>query len=221
VHAYVVPSIYLSTSIRDLTIDFVNQTLSQVDYVLLDITSDPYTCSVVFPLMEKNHGFKALVTADGVILFKKDHTGSAEMLAPYNFGYDYTTLSLYSGEITSSLGSSKPLVLHFNGSGGYSPMFWYSPRSLLPPGQYSVTLRLRINGTGELFTANICSNNGQSILASKTFSANSYAGAVNWSNHTFTLVLDKPLLDFEVRAVNLYGEADIYLDYIDVKQIEP
>jgi hypothetical protein len=221
VDSYVVPTIYLGTSLRNLTIDFVNQTLSKVDYVLVDVKSDPFTCSVVFPLMEANRGFKAFVMADGIILFRHNYTGSALVLAPYDLRYDYTSLLLYSGEITTSQKSVSSLVLHFDGSQGYSPMFWHTPRCPLPPGRYSVTMRMRINGTGELFTASVCAVNGQEILASKTFSANSYARIVSWSNYTIVLDIDKPLSDFEVRAANLSDKADIYVDYVDAKQIGP
>jgi hypothetical protein len=82
-------------------------------------------------------------------------------------------------------------------------------------------MRMRINGTGELFTASVCAVNGQEILASKTFSANSYARIVSWSNYTIVLDIDKPLSDFEVRAANLSDKADIYVDYVDAKQIGP
>jgi hypothetical protein len=113
------------------------------------------------------------------------------------------------------------MVLHFNGSSEFSPMFWYGPRSLLPPGNYNVTLRLKINGTGEIFSVDICSNHGQNILVSKTFFAGNLTEKAIWMYHTFHLNLDKPLIDFEVRAINVSSQADIFLDYIDVKQINP
>jgi hypothetical protein len=199
---------------------FTDEILAKVDFVLVDIKSDPFAGSVVFSLMQENHGFRAFVSADGVILFKKNYTGDVRILVPYYVRYDYTVLSLYCGEITETPNSMSRFVLYFNGSLGSSPLFWHGPRSLLPSGKYNVTLRLKINGTGEMFTTNICSNNGQTVLASETFSAGSYTRVSVWSNHTFTLILDKPLVDFEIRTINLSDQADVFLDYIDVRQID-
>jgi uncharacterized membrane protein len=199
---------------------FTDEILAKVDFVLVDIKSDPFAGSVVFSLMQENHGFRAFVSADGVILFKKNYTGNVRILVPYYVRYDYTVLSLYCGEITETPNSMSRFVLYFNGSLGSSPLFWHGPRSLLPPGKYNVTLRLKINGTGEMFTTNICSNNGQNVLASETFSAGSYTRVSVWSNYTFTLILDKPLVDFEIRTINLSDQADVFLDYIDVRQID-
>jgi hypothetical protein len=112
------------------------------------------------------------------------------------------------------------MVLHFNGAQGNSPMFWYGPRSLLPPGKYNVTLRLKINGTGEVFTLSICSNNGRDILTSKTYSDRLSAEKIEWIPQSFQICLEKPLFDFEVRATNVSSTADIYLDYIELAQID-
>lgn len=200
---------------------FVDGILGKVDYVLVDTRSDPFASSVVFSLMEKDHGFRVLVSADGVVLFKKNYEGNATVLAPYIVTYDYTSLAIYSGELATINDSSSRLVLHFNGTLGNTPMFWYGPRSLLPPGTYNVTLRLRVNGTGSLFTLNICSNDGQNIILQKVLTGSDFVASNTWQNQTFTINLDKPLVDFEVRAVDVSGQADIMLDYINVKQIIP
>jgi uncharacterized membrane protein len=200
---------------------FVDGILGKVDYVLVDTKSDSFASSVVFSLMEKDHGFRVLVSADGVVLFKKNYEGNATVLAPYIVTYDYTNLAIYSGELATVNDSSSRLVLHFNGTLGHAPMFWYGPRSLLPPGTYNVTLRLRVNGTGRLFILNICSNNGQNIIMQKVLTDSDFVGSNTWQNQTFTINPDKPLVDFEVRAVGVSGQADIMLDYIDVKQILP
>jgi uncharacterized membrane protein len=200
---------------------FIDDILGRVDYVLLDIKSDPFASGVVFSLLEKNHGFRVLVSADGVVLFKKAYDGNATVLAPYDVTYDYTNLAIYSGELVTVSDSNSRLVLHFNGTLGHAPMFWYGPRSLLPPGIYNVTLRLRVNGTGHLFTLNICSNDGQNIMLQKVLTGRDFASSNTWQNQTFYIDLDKPLVDFEVRAVGVSSQADIMLDYINVRQITP
>jgi uncharacterized membrane protein len=199
--------------------NFTNETLKNVEFVLVDIKSDLYASELMFSLLQENHEFRVFASAAGIILFKKNYNGRATILAPYNVTYDYRSLALYSGEIMEYPNSTSGTVLYFNGSSGYSPMFWYGPRSVLPPGKYNVTLRLKINGTGKIFTVEFCSNNGQHVLASETFFGNDLTSKAAWVNQTFYLDLDNPLMDFEVRAMNVSTQADIYLDYIDIKQI--
>jgi len=221
INAYVIPTIApLWVGRSSDCINFINETLGKVDYVLLDIKTDQFASSVVFQLMQNNPDFGAYVSGDGVVLFKKSFRGNTMILAPYIVRYDYTDLALYSGEVTYDSSSASGMVLHFNGAQGNSPMFWYGPRSLLPPGKYNVTLRLKINGTGEVFTLSICSNNGRDILTSKTYSDRLSAEKIKWIPQSFQICLEKPLLDFEVRATNVSSTADIYLDYIELAQID-
>ena len=220
INAYVIPTIHSIWRRKASEFqNFTNETLKNVEFILVDIKSDPYACKLIFPLLQENHEFRVLASADGIILFQKDYDGNATILAPYNITYNYRDLTLYSGEIMEDPNSTSGMVLHFNGSSGNSPVFWYGPRSVLPPGKYNVTLRLKINGTGEIFTAEFCSNNGQHVLTSETFFDSDLASKAVWVNQTFYLDLDNPLIDFEVRATNVSNQADIYLDYIEIKQI--
>jgi uncharacterized membrane protein len=67
VDAYVVPVIWLNSTIRSLVIDFVNQTLNKVDYVLLDNKTDPISTELVLSLLNKPD-FN-LLTWDGNTIF--------------------------------------------------------------------------------------------------------------------------------------------------------
>jgi hypothetical protein len=220
INAYAIPTIHAiwKRKVPEFK-DFTNETLRKVEFILVDVRSDPYASELLFSVLQENHEFRVLVSAAGVILFKRNYDGAATMLAPYNVTYDYRSLTLYSGETIEDTNSTSGTVLYFNGSSGHSPMFWYGPRSVLPPGKYTVTLRLKINGTGEIFTVEFCSNNGHHVLASETFFDSDLACKAVWVNQTFPLDLDNPLVDFEVRAANVSTQADIYLDYIDIRQI--
>lgn len=220
INAYVIPTIHPIWRRKASEFkSFTNETLKNVEFILVDIKSDPYACKLVFPLLQENDEFRVFASADGIILFQKDYDGNATILAPYNVTYDYRDLTVYSGEIVDDPNSTSGMVLYFNGSSGYSPMFWYGPRAVLPPGKYNVTLKLRINGTGEIFTVELCSNNGQHVLASETFFDHAVANKAAWVNQTFYVDLDDPLIDFEVRAINVSNQAEICLDYIDIKQL--
>jgi uncharacterized membrane protein len=199
--------------------NYTNTILRKVDYVVVDTKTDRLASSVVFSLMQENHDFGALVSADGAVLFKRNYKGSATMLSPYDDIYDYTRLSLYAGELIEVPNSTSKLVMHFNGSFGDSPMFWYGPRDPLPPGVYNVTMRLKVNGTDELFEMDICTNGGQTVLFSRIYFITDFAKRSEWTNQTFPFLVNQPLADFEVRATYISHSADIYLDYIDLEQI--
>lgn len=225
INAYVIPVIHQiwRGKVAEFR-DFANETLNNVEYVLLDFGSDPSAAELIFSLMQRNHGFKVFVSADSIVLFKKDYGGKAKILSPYEVTYTHSSLALYSGEIVEDPNSTSGTVMYFNGSSGASPMFWYGPRSILSPGRYNITLRFKLNLTGsvasEIFTVEVCSDNGQNILRSKTYFDGDFTGKGTWMNQTFSLDFDKPLIDFEVRAINVSNHVDIYLDYIDVKQID-
>jgi len=188
----------------------------------VDFQSEPPAGALIFSLMQENHGFKVFVSAGSIILFKKDFDGQAKILAPYNVTYNYRNLNFYSGELVEDPNSTSGIVMHFNGSFGSSIMFWYGPRSILPPGGYNITLKVKQNSTeivaNEIFVLEFCTNNGQNILTSKTFFDDDFAVEDTWVNQTLYLSLDKPLIDFEIRAINVSSHVDLYLDYIEVKQ---
>lgn len=76
VNAYVVPRPHLSTSIRNLVIDFVNQTIDQVDYILLDSRTDPLSSFLVTSLLETKKDFVLVFAGDNntVLLYQRKHT---------------------------------------------------------------------------------------------------------------------------------------------------
>ncbi len=137
--------------------------------------------------------------------------------------YWHNNLYLYSGERIEDPSSKSETVMYINGESGPSPLFWFGPRCLLPPGNYSITLRLKVDATEvsftEIFTLELCSSGGQDILISKTFLDSDFSSSPIWENRTINISLNRPIVDFEVRASNISGHADIYLDFIDVKQI--
>ncbi len=224
INAYAIPVIHqIWTKKSEAFTDFTNETLEKVEYVLIDFKSDTSSSRLIFSLMRQNHRFKVFVAADSIILFKKDYAGEIKLLTPYRATFTYNNLTLYSGEIVDDINSTSGSVLFFVGSSGPSPMFWYGPRTLLPPGEYNITIRLKVNVTNtmenELLTTQICMDNGQKTLITRTFFASEFVEKATWTNQTFYINLDEPLIDFEVRAVNVSNQANIHLDYIEVKQI--
>lgn len=72
VDAYVVPNRFLNSSIRNLVIDFLNQTLDNVEYVLLDNKTDPIATEFILSLLVTKPQFTLRTSRDdGTILLYK------------------------------------------------------------------------------------------------------------------------------------------------------
>ncbi|MEM2337881.1 MAG: DUF2079 domain-containing protein [Candidatus Bathyarchaeia archaeon] len=216
-HAYVVPveGIWRQNELECKK--FVSTILDNVDYVLVDIKTDYFASAKIFSILSKRTDFKVLVSADGIVLFKRDYDGKALILASYTLIYSYNNLNVYAGEIVINSDATSANVLHFNGSMGPAPLFWSSPRTLLPPGNYTVSLRMKINGTGELFKVELCCNGGQNVLESKQFY--DFNVALNsWKIYDVYFSVTHPLTDFEIRAVDMTKNVDVYLDCIEITQ---
>jgi uncharacterized membrane protein len=57
VDAYVVPVIWLNSTIRNIVIDFVNQTIDKVEYILLDNKTDPISTELVLSILKVKPDF--------------------------------------------------------------------------------------------------------------------------------------------------------------------
>lgn len=221
-NAYVIPTIApIWTGHADEVTNFISQVLEKVDYVVVDFKMDPFASNLLFSLMKENSTFKVVTSADGIVLFKRNYDANATILMPYDATYDYKNLGLYSGELVNLHNSTSDLVLHYNGSLGQSPLFWYGPSIPLSTGYYNVTLKIKINGTGELFRVDICTDNGQKVLLSENFSSTEFAQQQDWTNFTIVFHADEPLSDFGLRVVCFPGTVDMYLDYLRLDQINP
>jgi len=73
VNAYVVPNRFLFTGIRDIFVDFVNQTMDNVEYVLVDNKTDPFATELVLLLIETKPQFSLITSKDNgtILLYRR------------------------------------------------------------------------------------------------------------------------------------------------------
>jgi uncharacterized membrane protein len=73
IDAYVVPVIWLNTTVQNLVIDFVNGTANKVDYILVDNQTDPVATSLVLSLLETKPQFTLVESRDNgeILLFRR------------------------------------------------------------------------------------------------------------------------------------------------------
>ena len=218
-NAYVVPSIGpLWTGHASECMDYTNELLGRVDYVLADAKSDPFSSSVLYSIIQKNPSFRTFASADGVVLFKRDYTGNGVMLFPYVVTYDYNSLGLRDAELKKLPNSTKDLVVYFNGSFGNSLIFWYDRHDPLSQGEYIVTVRFAAIGAGELFKLDFCTDDWQRSLVSEKFYSSKLEES-EWTTQTFSLSITQPIADFEFRAICVSSKAAIFFDYVRVTQL--
>lgn len=72
--AYVVPDRWIDSSIRQLAINFVNETLERVDYVLVDNETDTVATALVLSLLNNKPQFGLMATRDNgsILLFRRN-----------------------------------------------------------------------------------------------------------------------------------------------------
>jgi len=75
VEAYVIPNRFLTTTIRDLAIEFVLQTMDKVEYILVDNRTDPVATALVIALFGIKPEFNLINSADNgtILLYQRKH----------------------------------------------------------------------------------------------------------------------------------------------------
>ncbi len=73
INAYVVPDRFLETGIRDIVVNFVNQTMDKVEYVLVDNKTDPIATALVLSLLETKPQFTLISSKDNgtILLYRR------------------------------------------------------------------------------------------------------------------------------------------------------
>jgi uncharacterized membrane protein len=73
VQAYVIPSIHLNSTLREEAISFTNQTVHEVEYILLDNATDALSTSFVLSLLANNTDFylKEALDNGSILLYQR------------------------------------------------------------------------------------------------------------------------------------------------------
>jgi uncharacterized membrane protein len=209
-----------------IAIETLNNTLAKKpEYIIIDLKAKDKGSQAVAELIYKTlykerlpYGFLAI--NDGVYLFQLDYNGRPII---FNFmeNYDYRNLYLQDGKAIIYKNSKSGYVLYRDCGYSNGTTFWYGPYELLPPGNFSVTFRMMIDKptkeyimTLDVFAFDLKKQLGQALVFGSNFTE-----PMAWQNLTFYFELKEPS-SMEFRGFNFYAEADVYLDYIEVKRIE-
>jgi len=121
--------------------------MNESEYILIDTKTDAVTPTWLISVLNSfpTHGLYA--SADGVLLFKKAYQGPLTLFVPISQTWQARDLVALNGAVIND-----PLLNHGDAlfhaiSKQNDTGFWSGPYIVLPPGRYSLDVRLRISST--------------------------------------------------------------------------
>jgi uncharacterized membrane protein len=204
---------------------------SGVDYVLFNVYSWWYTVTLPRPAhtaprwcdaeIDDNYGL--VVNANGILLYKKGYTGSVKHFEGVNFTYTHhnvrnATGDLVQDKVPSGKSVTKADVLVHKAADA-TPLFFEVPEKFLPPGEYEVTVLLKVSSLtlNKVITLKAFSEPEHSEIVTKTLRGFEFIRSGKWKAFTFTFSIEKPTL-IEI-AADVTDSMDVYFYSMNVLQV--
>ncbi|MHA1590150.1 MAG: DUF2079 domain-containing protein [Candidatus Njordarchaeales archaeon] len=219
INVYVTPYFCISCPDAKKYIDYTRNLLKNVDYVLVDSKSDLFAPSLILDLIkrEKEGNFGLYAYGDGIFIYKREYDGPITYLLPVHEIYDYEELILDNGKVISDPSAESSRVLCHS---KYDPQgtFWFGPYISLPPGNYTVVFRLKVDelGAGHLITLDVATDIGATILARYDVNLSEFSSAETWKTFKLEFFLPKITEKIEFRGMDVSNLTGLYLDYVEV-----
>jgi uncharacterized membrane protein len=204
---------------------------SGVDYVLFNVYSWWYTVTLPQPAhtspkwceAEIDDEYGIIVNANGVLLYKKDYTGAVEYFEGVNFTYTHQDVQIATGNVvqdnvTSGKSVTKADVLVHNATDA-TPLFFEVPEKILPPGEYKVTVLLKLSSISfnKVITLKALEGPEQSSIVTKTIRGIEFTRAGKWKAFTFTFSIEQPT--FIKIDVDVTDYTDVYFYSMNILQV--
>ena len=206
---------------KDYGLKILNETCP--DFVLLDLRvgeTQNMRLTISELLAKRSYGVYAY--AEDILLLKKNYEGAPRIFVPLNATFNYKNLVLYDGAIVRDLNSTSRKVLAHTTRDLNNVTFWGGPHHVMPPGKYEVTFVLKLVGNaqnGSAVTVNVAAEKGTEILNSTIIHMNDFKELETWEEFTLTFQITEVPAGIEFRALHVNNVVDLYLDYIEVVQL--
>lgn len=206
---------------KDYGLKILNETYP--DFVLLDLRAGEtqnMRLTISELLAKRSYGVYAY--AEDILLLKKNYEGAPRIFVPLNTTFNYQNLILYDGAIVRDLNSTSHKVLAHTTRDLNNVTFWGGPHHVMPPGKYEVTFVLKLVGNaqnGSVVTINVATEKGTEILNSTVIHMNNFKELETWEEFTLTFQITEVPAGIEFRALHVNNVVDLYLDYIEVAQL--
>lgn len=221
INAYVLPPYIGTQEQMKILKDYVEQLINKSDYIFLEIKSKDYWTRFTLSEIENTNLFHVYAFSRWAFLFKKDYNGPALMVESTNKEIFKAYKDLYLKPSVRILEdkSSKSGLIVFYPKNSKEDIFVYGPYTPLPKGTYNVTCRIKFgsHGEGYLGTFDVADEIGEVCLARRDLYGFEMKPNV-WNNITLTFTVKELRTNVEFRVSSI-GVADVYVDYVILKQI--
>lgn len=204
--------------------DFVDYAIGDVQHpeFYMVIPNNNFTYDDIFYALITSGNYRVYAAADGIILLKKGYQSDPVLFIPIHEIFDYRRLKYYSTSVKRVEGAISSRVLVFQNKPKGS-LLWYGPYIGLPPGDYLLTVRIKIALSDKIdLTRPVLKIKIYGYDERKTISIGFiyFADVMNrdWVNVTFFFKVIRPDV-FEFKGISLLSNATIYLDFISLEQL--
>ncbi len=190
---------------------------SGVDYVLFNAYSWWYTATLPRPAhvaprwcdAEIGEEYGIIINANGVLLYKRGYKGPVEHFEGVEFTYTYQNTRIATGNLALddvALGDSVTTTDVFvHTVTDATPLFFEVPENVLPPGNYNVTVWLKVSSipAGEVITLEALKEPEHSVIVTKKIVGSDFTGAGRWQAFTFNFAIERPtFIEFDAYVTN-------------------
>jgi hypothetical protein len=204
-------------AVKDKIVDFTDNLTANVEYVLVDLTSDP--SAFAYALNRASTGNYGLYFSDDrILLYRLNYTDSPIVNVPISEIYNSGNLKIGDGAVIADSNSLSGTVVFHSTNPPLADVLWSGPYVSLPPGSYNATFRLKVGSivNGVFLTLDVAVGGGSTVLAGKVLKVQDFNKPLEWQNFTLSFSLDKPYTDVEFRGLNPSNITETYLDYIQL-----
>ncbi len=202
-----------------------------VDYVLFNVYSWWYTVSLPRPAhvaprwcdADIGDEYGLIINANGVLLYKNGYTGSLKLFEGVNFTYTHSNAQFATGNLAQddvNFGDSvtKADVLVHKVTDP-TPLFFSIPEKALPPGNYEITMVLKVSSSthNEAITFAGLKGPEKSEIITMTIEGSDFTEADRWQVFTFNFSLERSaFIEFDAYVTN---STDVYFYSMNVLQV--
>ncbi len=215
------------TGISEVWKNYALKTLNEThpDFVLLDLSiGETQNMRLIISELLAKGSYGVYAYAEDFLLLKDNYEGVPNPFIPLNAKFNYRDLILYDGSIVRDLTSENEKVFaHTNGDFN-NVTFFGGPNYVMPPGQYEATFRLKLIGVTQnvnVMTFNVETDKGTTILNSTVIEVNDFKKIGAWEEFALAFQIKKIPSNIEFRGLWISNSVDLYLDYIEVVQLNP
>jgi len=224
-YTYDEPYPHYYTGISDIWKEYAIKILNETnpDFVLLDLRiGETKSMKLIISELLAKRSYGVYAYADDILLLKRNYEDAPKIFVPLDAKFNYKKLILYDGSIVREITSVSGKVLAHTTRDIANVTFWGGPNHIMPPGQYEVTFRLKLSGNAQnvsVVTLDVATDRGTRILNSTVLHVSDFKELETWEEFTLAFQIMELPTNIEFRGLQMSNRVDLYLDYIEVVQL--